>query len=721
MRSGRPSRGNAVALSDRSARRIIELSSDIACVVGFDGEFKQLNASWHRELGHEVRELVAAPYLSLVHPEDRDETVRRMAMVTSGQADAVEIENRFHRHDGTYRWLRWHMTVDSGERVLFCLAQDVTDQKAGDGAPDSAARYGLMFDATDAIAVTDGDAVLTYISQACLPLLGYAPEELVGRPIARLIHPEDRALAGIARKRGARAADTSSVTLRYQRKDNSYAWIESRSKSIIDPLTGAVRETLAVMRDVGERKEAQLAVERLALTDALTGLANRLLLSDRLNQCLRRLKRTPGLVGVLMLDLDHFKVINDTLGHQVGDAVLAAAAHRLQRLARPDDTVARFGGDEFVVIVQGLTRSADLSALADRIVTGLREPYQIGERKEEVATTVSIGIALTSQPDHLATDLLREADLALYRAKDRGRDRHEVYGEALEARAVERLETEQLLRRAMSEGQLALAYQPIIDLATGTTVEAEALLRIDDADFGRLMPERFLSVAEESGLLSSMDDWVRATALTQLAAWRANGSLGSLERIAVNATARDLASADFASRLAACLSNAGLDGRDLTIEVTEHVLMQASNSAVNVLVELRSLGVRIGLDDFGTGFSALSYLQTFPLDFIKIDRSIVERIPKDRRSSSVISAIIRLAHALDLTVVAEGVESEEQLAALSSFGCDRVQGFLLSQPLTTDEFSVHLEAQRRWAARSLPPGVATRNQNGHVRALGLRL
>ena len=693
MSSGR-ARGVATVLSSRSAGVLVELSADIACVMGFDGQLRQLNASWQRELGYPVDTLRSVPYVTLVHPDDRDETLRRIATLTAGGADAIEIENRFQCHDGTYRWLRWQLTVDRGEELLYCIARDITDSKLGDGAPDSAARYGLMFDATDAIAVLDGDGVLTYVSPASLQLLGYAPEELVGKPIVGLIHPEDGALAGIARKRATGTNDTSSVTLRYRQKDSSYAWIESRSKSIIDPPTGAVRETLTVMRDVGERKEAQLAIERLALTDALTGLANRLLLSDRLNQCLKRLKRTRGLVGVLMLDLDHFKVINDTLGHQVGDAVLVAAAHRLQHLARPDDTVARFGGDEFVVIVQGLTKSEDLSALADRVVTALREPYRIGKQKEEVVTTVSVGIAVTSRSDHLPGDLLREADLALYRAKDRGRDRHEVYGEALQVRAVERLETERLLRRAMSEGGLALVYQPIIDLSTGATVEAEALLRIDDADLGRLAPGQFLSVAEEAGLLPAMDEWVRLTALSQLAAWRSSGAIGSLDRVAVNVTARELASADFASRLAARLADAGLEGHDLTIEVTEHVLLQTSNSAVNSLAELRELGVQIGLDDFGTGFSALTYLQTFPLDFLKIDRSFVERIADDRRSSSIIGAIIGLAHALDLAVVAEGVESEAQLAALRRFGCDRVQGFLLSPPLTTSEFGDRLEAQR---------------------------
>src|SRR5438105_10184182 len=496
-------------LSQRSASRIMEASGEFACVIGFDGRLKQVNASWQRELGYSVDSLASTPFIDLVHPLDRSDVVVRMRAVTAHRGDAIDLENRLRRNDGTYRWLRWRFTVDRHEGLVYGLAQDITDLKASNGVPDPDARYRLMFDASDTLAVPDADAVFTYVSPASVPLLGYAPEELIGRRIAQLVHPEDRTLARNAQTQVNSGTDGQTTSLRSRRTDGTYAWIESKNQPVFDPATGALQETQVLMRDVGERREAEMAMERQALTDALTGLANRVLLSDRLNQCLKRLKRTRGLVGVLMLDLDHFKVINDTLGHQVGDAVLVAAAHRLQHLARPDDTVARFGGDEFVVIVQGLTKSEDLSALADRVVTALREPYRIGKQKEEVVTTVSVGIAVTSRSDHLPGDLLREADLALYRAKDRGRDRHEVYGEALQVRAVERLETERLLRRAMSEGRLALVYQPIIDLSTGMTVEAEALLRIDDADLGQLAPEQFLVVAEETGLLPTMDDWVR--------------------------------------------------------------------------------------------------------------------------------------------------------------------------------------------------------------------
>ncbi len=472
--------------------------------------------------------------------------------------------------------------------------------------------------------------------------------------------------------------------LRGSGKGRGYTKLENKSRAIHDSLSGVVAETQALMREIGQLKDAQATIERLALTDALTGLANRTLLTDRMNQGLRGLKRSGGFIGVLMLDLDHFKVINDTLGHQVGDAVLVEASRRLEHLARPDDTVARFGGDEFVLLVQGLANPTDLDAFADRVVNGLRKPYTIGQ--EEVVATVSVGVAVTSQPDSVTTDLLREADMAMYRAKDRGRDRHEVFGATLQVRAIERLGTERVLRRALADNALVVEYQPIVDLVTGATVEAEALLRLDDVEHGRLHPEHFLAVAAETGLLAVMDEWIRARAMDELGQWRAGVPLHRIDRVAVNLTARELANPNFAARLAIALDSAGLRGGDLSIEVTEHVLMQTSHSAVASLAGLRAIGVQVGLDDFGTGFSALSYLQDFPLDFLKIDRSFVGRIAGDERSSSIVASIIALAHALDLSVVAEGVETAEQVAQLRGYGCDRAQGYFFSPPIPSRDF-----------------------------------
>ena len=692
-------------LSDRAAATLIALTADLACVVGFDGRVQQAMARPRNGVDHAVDQLVGHPYIAFVHPDDRADTQVQLGRLKASQTEPIEVDNRFRRGDGSYRWLRWRVAPVHSHQVLYCLGQDITGSTMTRSLPTPGTEQDVLFSPTDVFAVIDADGIFTSTSPASTSLLGYTPPELIGRRMTRLIHRDDRALARAAQTRMARTGELESMSLRLRRKGGTYAWIEYRGRPILDPETGVVHETHVALRDIGDRVEAQLEMERSALTDTLTGLANRTLLADRLSQALRRLKRNVGMVGVLMLDVDHFKVINDTLGHQAGDAVLTSTARRLLEVARPDDTVARFGGDEFVVVVQGLNTANDLSACAERIVAALREPHLV--QGEEIIATVSIGVAATQRPDHLPADLLREADLAMCRAKDRGRDRHEVYGEALQARAAQRLETERTLRHATAESRFRVEYQPIIDLASGMVVEAEALLRSPDIDLGRSMPQHVLSVAEETGILPAIDERARASAFADLAALRRRGACTSLQRVAVNVTARDLVSADFPAGLAKALRAAGLCGRDLSLEITEQALLQTSNSAIRSLVELRRTGVRIGLDDFGTGFSSLAHLQSLPLDFLKIDRSFVQRIEDDAHSATIVAAIIHLAHALELTVVAEGIESDAQLTALRGFGCDRGQGFLFARSLSPGALASFPGAPRRAAQVSLP-GVAKR-------------
>jgi diguanylate cyclase (GGDEF)-like protein len=379
---------------------------------------------------------------------------------------------------------------------------------------------------------------------------------------------------------------------------------------------------------------------------------------------------------VLYLDLDRFKVINDSLGRHIGDDLLLKMAERVTGHLRPADTLARLGADEFVLVAEGVTDETAAVALATRIIEDGRRPFRVDG--DEFSCTMSIGVACTADDQHNAEALLSEADLALYRAKDRGRDQVAVFDEELRTTAVSRLATERMVRRALDEGRIVVEYQPVVDLKTGHPVGAEALVRIRDLTQRLMLPGSFLEVAEETGLLIKIDQVVLADAVKQAAAWRAR--LGSkFAGVAINVTARHLADSEFRHAIFDQLEANGVPPGDLQIELTEQVLMEATNSAMTGLRALRDLGVGVGLDDFGTRYSSLAYLRQFPLDFVKIDKSFVDDIVVDPKVRAIVAAIIVLSHALDLTVVAEGVELPDQGQVLVDLGCDRAQGFLYAR------------------------------------------
>ncbi|MEA3056471.1 MAG: hypothetical protein QOD30_1903, partial [Actinomycetota bacterium] len=463
----------------------------------------------------------------------------------------------------------------------------------------------------------------------------------------------------------------ATTVQRFRCKDGTYRWTESRSR--VDDSAGE-RNVVSSLRDISDRKASELDLQRQAATDPLTGIANRTVFMDRLRHALRRLDRQNGLVAVLFLDLDRFKLINDSVGHQVGDAVLAQMAERLLRIVRPQDTLARLGGDEFAIVAEDLTSAEDAVALGDRIIEAGGNPFVVGD--EQFVCTTSAGIAVTTDAGYSAEGLLQEADLALYRAKDRGRNRADVFDEDLRTRAVGRLGIERMLRRAIDEDRLRVSYQPIIDLATGSTVAAEALVRVWDPDQTELVAaESFIEVAEETGLLGFIDDWVLDKVIDQAATWRDQVPASTFGDIAINVTARHLADAGFAQSVIDDLVARDLSAESLQVEVTERVLMEASNSAMSGLKVLRAAGVRVGLDDFGTGYSSLSYLRMFPLDFVKIDRTFIAELSRNGTGAAIVASVIGLGHALGMAVVAEGVETASQADQLVALGCDRAQGF----------------------------------------------
>jgi diguanylate cyclase (GGDEF)-like protein/PAS domain S-box-containing protein len=547
---------------------------------------------------------------------------------------------------------------------------------------DSIDYQSLVVDSADMSMVSGMDGTYLYVSTACLRLFGWDPAALQGHLEDEFVHPHDLPLLHADRAALARS-EVVSTNYRFLCRDGTTRWTETTSRRINVQSTELI---VSVMRDITDRQLRTINLEHQALTDPLTGLANRTVLMDRLNQGLRRLDRFEGVISVLYLDLDRFKIVNDSLGHNVGDAVLAQMAQRLVRHLRPADTLARLGGDEFVIVAEGLADEHAAIELGSRIIEAGRMPFSLGD--EDFVCTVSVGIACTRDSQRSAGDLLGEADLALYRAKDRGRDRAEVFDEELRTKAVGRLATERMLRRALADEALIVEYQPIIDLRSEQVVAAEALLRINDPEDGLLSPDSFLEVAEETGLLITMDERVLADAVRQISGWHSRLPQTEFAEVGINVTARHLADTSFQRSVIEHLDRYGVAHENLQVEVTERVLLEASNSAMTGLRALRDAGVQVGLDDFGTGYSSLSYLRQFPLDFVKIDRSFICDLERATDQRAVVGAIINLAHALHLTVIAEGIENEIQLGILEGLDCDRGQGFLFAPsvaPQAVDE------------------------------------
>ncbi|MGK2859614.1 MAG: putative bifunctional diguanylate cyclase/phosphodiesterase, partial [Thermoanaerobaculia bacterium] len=455
---------------------------------------------------------------------------------------------------------------------------------------------------------------------------------------------------------------------------------------------------IAFNRVDAERRRALESVaraEQVAYHDPLTGMPNRALFFDRLNVALAHAARHKHKLAVLFLDLDRFKNVNDSLGHTLGDELIREASLRLHRCVRSEDTVARFGGDEFLLLLRIVGRVEDAGRVAQKILETISQPYRLGKR--EIITTASVGIAIYPTDGTDAETLVRNADAAMYRAKEAGRDASRFYAPAMNANALEELELESDLRRALERKQLALHYQPLIDLERGRIYGLEALIRWEHPKLGLLPPDRFIPVAESTGLIIPIGNWVIREACRQIKSW--HRLLGNELVVSVNLSPRQFEQADLPGQVRAAFEEAGLRPRFLELEITESHAMADVAKSIRILGELKSLGVRLAIDDFGTGYSSLSYLKQFPVDTLKLDRSFVREItvPED---GAIARGIIAMAHSLNLRVLAEGVETLGQLEFLREHACDRLQGYLFSRPLPAlafEKFAVHTGTELRVA------------------------
>ena len=466
--------------------------------------------------------------------------------------------------------------------------------------------------------------------------------------------------------------------------DGTQRWISTTKLPLRDS-EGNVVGTFGVSRDISQRKEFEVQLERQAFFDSLTKLPNRALFMDRLRHLFQRFRRANGelLFAVLYLDVDRFKGINDGLGHQAGDDLLCEIALRLERCVRPSDTLARLGGDEFTALLEDIKSESDATRVAERINTELSAPFVL--RGHELFATVSVGIALSNTKYERPEDMLRDADIAMYRAKANGRSRHQVFDVEMHERAVVLLRLETDLRRALERHEFVAYYQPIINLETRTLRGFEALVRWNHPTRGLIMPDVFIPVAEETGLIGGIGTWMLEEACRQMRVWQLRYPRDPALCISVNVSTRQLAQVTVVEHVARVLAETGLDPATLTLEITESALMQNLSTSAAVIARLHDMAVHLHIDDFGTGYSSLSYLQNFPIHTLKVDRSFVSRMNGVPGQDEIVRAIVSLAQNMGMQVTAEGVETHAQADALQGLNCTNAQGFLFSRPVPADE------------------------------------
>jgi diguanylate cyclase (GGDEF)-like protein/PAS domain S-box-containing protein len=522
--------------------------------------------------------------------------------------------------------------------------------------------------APDLLATADRRGCFACLNPAWEAVLGWTRDELMAEPFLNLVHPEDleRTCQEVARATGVEPYATSYEN-RLRARDGGWRWLLWSARWDGEQWT-------MVAKDITARKER----ERQALHDPLTGVANRALASDRLGAAIARLGRSAGAAVALLVDIDDLSTINETHGHQTGDSVLRAIADRLTERLRAADTVGRFGGDRFLVVAEGLTDSGaqGVEAVIERVHGAFARP--VPTRNGLIAVSGSVGVAVARGPQVEAEHLIREADVALRRAKRRGRGHAEVFDAALAAEVRQRLELAAQLRGALQRNELRVVFQPLVALADGAPVGCEALLRWEHPQRGELAPGAFLRIAEDDGLIVPIGAWVLEESCRQLAAWRAQGRD---VWVSVNVSARQLAQIDFVAVVERALRETGVPAGAICLEVTETAVLRRPDVAGRTLEALRRLGVRVALDDFGLGYSSLTHLKALPVDVVKVDRSFVADLVRSSEDRAVVEAVLTLAQRMGLTVIAEGVETADQDELLRAMGCPMVQGYLYGRPV----------------------------------------
>lgn len=541
---------------------------------------------------------------------------------------------------------------------------------------------------------------IIYSNPAVKSILGCTLDEIMGQFVHELVLEDDSIFVtemyreSIKEKKG-----WSQMVRRFRHRNGSICYLESNAAPVFGP-DGAIVGFRGSDRDITERKRTEAQLLHDAFHDSLTGLANRTLFMEHLQLCIAKGKsRRPRRFAVLYLDFDRFKIINDSLGHAEGDKLLKYIARRLEACTRPGDLVARFGGDEFVILLGDLSEQSEALLVAERIRNGLNDPFDIGQRT--IFITTSIGVALSTAKHTSAEDMVRDADISMYAAKASGGAQYQIFDEAMHAQASRKLQLETEMRGAFENREFQLLYQPVVRLDSGELVGFEALIRWDHPTRGILPPSEFIPIAEENGLIFKLGQWTVHESCRQMREWQQLYPKAENLTVAVNLSSKEFRQPELAEKVAATLRSTGLPGKCLKLEITESHIMDHTGPALKMINRLRALGVEFSLDDFGTGYSSLSYLHRLPFSYLKIDRSFVSQMCESTENSEIVNTIIRLAQSLNMKVVAEGVETPEQAHKLLIRNCNFAQGYLFSRPMSADAARRHI----RDAVNGIPLGA----------------
>ncbi|MBN2645449.1 MAG: EAL domain-containing protein [Desulfuromonadaceae bacterium] len=667
---------------------LVENSNDLIQVVDFEGRLLYVNQMWLDTLGYSREEAASLHFFSILHPDFHCNCHERIGQLQSGQV-VPRFEASFITRDGEKIVTEGSISLyqENGvPRGIQGFFRDITQRKkTEDALREREEQFRTIFESSVAgIAMLAPDGRFLQANPAFCNFLGYSEQELKQLKITDVTHPDDIEDT-LLRRNIARANRSHSIVCekRYLKKDGEVFWAQLSSTWFFDE-NGTPLYTVPVIQDITARKEAEERIRELAYYDVLTRLPNRSLFNDRLEQSLALARRHDRQMALMFLDLDRFKGVNDTLGHVMGDKLLQIAAQRLSDSLRENDTVARLGGDEFVVILSDYRTPDNLPHIAHKILHALAQPIDLGVR--DVYVTTSIGVALYPNDGTDGVELLRNADLAMYAAKEGGGNTFRFYCSEMNARAVSRMDLESNLRRAISEEEFFLEYQPQIDLVSNRMAGLEALLRWQHPQLGVIAPNHFIPLAEETNLIIPIGEWVMRQVFEQASRWHQSHSTMMDEiRVAINVSGRQFDQPDFVDLVRRLLSETGVQPQWFEFEITENVLMKDVQRTVSTLEQLRALGIHIAIDDFGTGYSSLSCLKNLPLNRLKIDKSFIADIQDNPNDRAIVSATIAMAKRLDLEVTAEGVETEGQYGFVHKRDCDEVQGFYFCKPLPADE------------------------------------